>query len=151
MWRVRLGRIPVRKILDGMGIDLHSSLCPLCEEEVESVDHALWSCKRVQELWTVMFKWWAKDISLVLSLQSLISKDQNLWQATVCSFVYLIWSHRNQVIFKRSKRSLVESFIDLQLKCFRWISAKCGPRRLDWCDWLSNPDGLSMGRRRGQV
>ncbi|KAJ9547212.1 LOW QUALITY PROTEIN: hypothetical protein OSB04_019755 [Centaurea solstitialis] len=35
-WRVRNGRIPTRDVLDKMGIDLHSTLCPLCSEVVET-------------------------------------------------------------------------------------------------------------------
>ena len=35
IWKVRLGQIPFREILDGMGIDLDTSLYPQCEDMTE--------------------------------------------------------------------------------------------------------------------
>ena len=54
MWRVRLGRIPCRDNLDRMGIDLNSTLCPRCGDEVETIDHALVTCPEVKRLWSIV-------------------------------------------------------------------------------------------------
>ncbi|GJZ76368.1 reverse transcriptase domain, reverse transcriptase zinc-binding domain protein, partial [Tanacetum coccineum] len=38
IWRLKCGRIPVRSILNHIGIDLHSKLCPCCENAVETIE-----------------------------------------------------------------------------------------------------------------
>ena len=48
IWRVMIDRLPSRSYLDKIGIDLDSSLCPRCESEMESVNHALFSCEKVK-------------------------------------------------------------------------------------------------------
>lgn len=44
IWRARLGRIPSRSVLERMGIDFDSVLCPRCGEMPETVNHALVGC-----------------------------------------------------------------------------------------------------------
>ncbi|XP_071687717.1 uncharacterized protein [Rutidosis leptorrhynchoides] len=51
IWRARKGRIPVRTELDKLGIDFHSVRCPLCDDDIESVEHSLLSCKKVYDVW----------------------------------------------------------------------------------------------------
>ncbi|XP_071738700.1 uncharacterized protein [Rutidosis leptorrhynchoides] len=67
VWRARRNRLPVLSELDKRGIDLHSVLCPLCDDEVETVNHALLSCKKVREIWEKVFMWW----DIVYNQQSL--------------------------------------------------------------------------------
>ncbi|XP_071694404.1 uncharacterized protein [Rutidosis leptorrhynchoides] len=50
IWRARKGRIPVHVELDKRWIDLHSVRCPLCDDDIESVDDSLFSCKKVFEI-----------------------------------------------------------------------------------------------------
>ncbi|XP_071739269.1 uncharacterized protein [Rutidosis leptorrhynchoides] len=47
VWRVRWGRIPVLFELYKRGVDLNSVICSLCDYAVETVSHALFSCKLV--------------------------------------------------------------------------------------------------------
>ncbi|XP_071728610.1 uncharacterized protein [Rutidosis leptorrhynchoides] len=49
-WRVTRRRLPVRIELDKRGIDLHTVRCPLCDEDVESIDHAIVLCKYALEV-----------------------------------------------------------------------------------------------------
>ncbi|XP_071739189.1 uncharacterized protein [Rutidosis leptorrhynchoides] len=44
IWRSRARRIPVRVELDKRGIDLDSVRCPVCDSDVETVDHILLHC-----------------------------------------------------------------------------------------------------------
>ncbi|GJZ59581.1 sodium/calcium exchanger NCL2-like protein [Tanacetum coccineum] len=39
MWRLKCGQIPVRTLIDNIGMDFHSTLCPHCEEAIETIDH----------------------------------------------------------------------------------------------------------------
>ena len=41
LWRAKLGRLPSRSVLDKMRVDLDSTICPRCEREMETIEHAL--------------------------------------------------------------------------------------------------------------
>lgn len=57
VWRLRLGRILVRKVLDRIGMDLDSILCLCCQEVIELVDHCIIWCKLVEIGWGNIFIW----------------------------------------------------------------------------------------------
>ncbi|XP_071700057.1 uncharacterized protein [Rutidosis leptorrhynchoides] len=58
IWRARRGRIPVRIELDKRGIDLHSIRCPMCDEDLESVEHILFSCSFAKDISGKVLNWW---------------------------------------------------------------------------------------------
>ncbi|XP_071688271.1 uncharacterized protein [Rutidosis leptorrhynchoides] len=58
VWRALKKRIPVLMELDKRGIDLHSVRCPLCDDDLETVDHSLIFCKHVIDVWERVYKWW---------------------------------------------------------------------------------------------
>ncbi|XP_071713378.1 uncharacterized protein [Rutidosis leptorrhynchoides] len=58
IWRVLLKRIPVLIELDKCGIDLHSVRCPICVDDVETIDHSLVLCKKAFDIWCRVYKWW---------------------------------------------------------------------------------------------
>ncbi|XP_071718674.1 uncharacterized protein [Rutidosis leptorrhynchoides] len=115
VWRARRDRLPVLLELDKRGIDLHSVLCPLCDDEVETVNHALSSCKKAE-----------------------------IWQAMIWTSVYLIWKNRNNMIFKKSCWSPPVALCDIQVVSFDWIGKRCKRKNIDWLDWLHNPRVLVL-------
>ncbi|XP_071694498.1 uncharacterized protein [Rutidosis leptorrhynchoides] len=52
VWRALKKRLPVRVELDKRGIDLHSVRCPICDDDLESVDHSLINCKFSMDVWS---------------------------------------------------------------------------------------------------
>ncbi|XP_071707979.1 uncharacterized protein [Rutidosis leptorrhynchoides] len=58
VWRANLKRLPVRVELDNRGIDLDSVRCPLCDEDLETIDHAFIFCNQVMDIWNRVFSWW---------------------------------------------------------------------------------------------
>ncbi|XP_071713444.1 uncharacterized protein [Rutidosis leptorrhynchoides] len=58
IWRARRHRILVRVELYKRGIDLSSIRCPICDDELEDVNHALFNCKFSKEIWLRVLKWW---------------------------------------------------------------------------------------------
>ncbi|GJW13151.1 RNA-directed DNA polymerase, eukaryota, reverse transcriptase zinc-binding domain protein [Tanacetum coccineum] len=49
-WRAVRGRLPVRIELDKKGIDLHTILCPNCDEMCETIDHSLVFCNEAMKM-----------------------------------------------------------------------------------------------------
>lgn len=58
IWRLSHYRLPIQKVFDDMGIDLHSTLCPCCNDAVETIDHCFIGCVKVKSLWEKIFAWW---------------------------------------------------------------------------------------------
>ncbi|XP_071741242.1 uncharacterized protein [Rutidosis leptorrhynchoides] len=107
IWRALKKRLPVKIELDKRGIDLHSVRCPLCDDDLETVEHALYTCKEVEEIWIRVFKWWNvspyvySNIANMLggSNSPLMSKvGEQLWQAIRWISAYLIWKNRNNMV-----------------------------------------------------
>ncbi|XP_071740949.1 uncharacterized protein [Rutidosis leptorrhynchoides] len=51
VWRARKGRLPVRIELHKRKIDLHSTRCPVCAGDLETIEHGLLSCHPANDLW----------------------------------------------------------------------------------------------------
>ncbi|XP_071688703.1 uncharacterized protein [Rutidosis leptorrhynchoides] len=90
VWRSRRKHIPTLIELDKRGIDLHSVRCPLCDDGVESIDHALFFCKHAFEVWEKVFKWWGINLFSSASLCEILQGTSNvsmtepglkIWQA----------------------------------------------------------------------
>ncbi|GKA45251.1 RNA-directed DNA polymerase, eukaryota, reverse transcriptase zinc-binding domain protein [Tanacetum coccineum] len=62
LWRLMLNKIPSRVNLDRKGIDVGSVLCPICQDDVEMVNHVFFSCDMAKDLWALMARWWNLDI-----------------------------------------------------------------------------------------
>ncbi|GKA96791.1 RNA-directed DNA polymerase, eukaryota, reverse transcriptase zinc-binding domain protein, partial [Tanacetum coccineum] len=50
-WRIKNRRIPTRVNLDSRGIDLHSTRCPICDDDLEMEDHILVKCDVALNIW----------------------------------------------------------------------------------------------------
>ncbi|GJZ46363.1 RNA-directed DNA polymerase, eukaryota, reverse transcriptase zinc-binding domain protein [Tanacetum coccineum] len=51
IWRLSLNRLPSEVNLNRMGVDIGSILCPICEEDVETINHVFFSCDLAMALW----------------------------------------------------------------------------------------------------
>nr|GEY01593.1 reverse transcriptase domain, reverse transcriptase zinc-binding domain protein [Tanacetum cinerariifolium] len=91
MWRLKHGRLPIRALLDRYEMELDITLCPICNEVVESLDHFV-SCSKVKSVWNKVFDWWSLDNFDGSSLADILNLDGNgifpnslnpVWQAVV--------------------------------------------------------------------
>lgn len=71
-WRLRLNRLPTRVNLDKRGIDLHSTRCPVCDDDQESQTHLFIECKVARELWKGIDKWWKSNLQTCTDVHSLM-------------------------------------------------------------------------------
>ncbi|XP_071715143.1 uncharacterized protein [Rutidosis leptorrhynchoides] len=58
IWRTRKRRLAVLTELDKRGIDLNSTRCPVCDDDVETVDDSLLFCKEAFDIWAKVHDWW---------------------------------------------------------------------------------------------
>lgn len=72
-WRLSLNKIPSRTNLDRQSIEVHSVLCPLCDVDVETVNHLFFTCGVASDLWNLLGSWWDLDFPLYLSISEWIT------------------------------------------------------------------------------
>ncbi|GJU15764.1 RNA-directed DNA polymerase, eukaryota [Tanacetum coccineum] len=56
-WRCRLDRLPTGSNLDSRGIDVPSTLCPICDSHVETIDHIIIACPVALDVWAFVYRW----------------------------------------------------------------------------------------------
>ncbi|XP_071704799.1 uncharacterized protein [Rutidosis leptorrhynchoides] len=148
VWRLLRKRIAVRVELDRRGIDLGTLLCPLCNDVVESVDHAIFSCKSAQDIWNGISKWWNLSLPPGSILDDLIkcstsigveSSKRKIWQAVVWVTCYLIWKNRNLKVFKNDCWAALKVIAEIQVKTYEWIKNRSRKPFLPWQQWLLLP------------
>ncbi|XP_071719380.1 uncharacterized protein [Rutidosis leptorrhynchoides] len=153
IWKARRRRIPVREELDKRGVDLHSVLCPLCDDVIESVDHTLLECKKVIEVWKKVLNWCGfssaplsnlDNLLLGMSGLPLLDSGKHIWQGIIWVACYLIWKNRNHVIFKNKGWTAPCALSEIQVKSFEWIVKRFKGKSIDWHSWFHNPSSFLL-------
>nr|GEV76829.1 RNA-directed DNA polymerase, eukaryota, reverse transcriptase zinc-binding domain protein [Tanacetum cinerariifolium] len=57
-WRVSNKRLPTRSNLDSRRIDLDSTRCRLCDNDIKTEDHVFVYCPIATDTWKVVYTWW---------------------------------------------------------------------------------------------
>ncbi|KAL4558890.1 hypothetical protein LXL04_037094 [Taraxacum kok-saghyz] len=124
IWRLLKGRIPVSEVLDKMGIDLPSTLCPFCKSDIESAQHLFLKCPWSYELWTRLNLWWGyevwtneietiEEIFLKIDYLPIQKKAKKAMFVIASSVLKGIWECRNKLIFKNERMEVeVEPDVD---------------------------------------
>ncbi|XP_071694857.1 uncharacterized protein [Rutidosis leptorrhynchoides] len=140
--------IPVLVELDKSGIDLNSVRCPICDDDVETIDHSLIFCTSAFDIWSKVYKWWGIGPYSNLSIHESFSGKLNIsiselgmkiWQAVEWMCGYLLWKNRNNKVFKNKSWSGPSALNEIQILSFDWISRRIKNVQLDWYTWLVNP------------
>ncbi|XP_071741069.1 uncharacterized protein [Rutidosis leptorrhynchoides] len=147
IWRARLGRIPVRFELDKRGIDLNSVRCPICDDDIETMEHILFSCQVAKDIWAKVLKWWGYN-SAIFGFEDIfngtfgcVAQDhkKNQWQAVSWVVCYILWKNRNAKVFKNKLETVPSLFSEVQVLSYDWISRRCKGHIMDWLQWFSHP------------
>ena len=56
-WKTVLDRVPVKKNLEKRRISLSNNMCPLCQEQLETINHLFITCMVVQRVWDICDRW----------------------------------------------------------------------------------------------
>ncbi|XP_071736869.1 uncharacterized protein [Rutidosis leptorrhynchoides] len=147
VWRARRKRLPILMELDKRGIDLHSVRCPLCDGDIETVDHSLILCKEAFDVWCKVFDWWGRGGIPFVNVEDLFLDSgqtnsytgKSIWQAVIWSCSYLIWKNRNQKVFANKSWNTPMTLNEIQIKSFEWVAKRCKSKSIDWHTWLHNP------------
>ncbi|XP_071728890.1 uncharacterized protein [Rutidosis leptorrhynchoides] len=148
IWRAAKNKLPVRSELDKRGIDLHSTKCPVCDEDIETLHHTLISCKIAREVWDLIRRWWKLD-RLLINNTSDLAKALNpkfinplyasFWQAIVWVTCYFPLKNRNDHVFRNNPLCPSKIVSDIQSKSFEWINCRGKKVRLECLSWFTDP------------
>ncbi|XP_071688914.1 uncharacterized protein [Rutidosis leptorrhynchoides] len=153
IWRAKLNRLPVLSELYKRGIDLDPLLCPFCNNEVETLKHALCDCAIAKDVWSRVSRWWNTNYINFPCLSDRftgsipsngLTSTSKLWQAVEWVTGYCLWVHRNNVIFRKKKSTGPMLLNNIQLKSFEWISKRSRKHSLIWSQWLLNPKSFDL-------
>ncbi|XP_071713042.1 uncharacterized protein [Rutidosis leptorrhynchoides] len=149
VWRITQKRLPVRIELDKRGIDLHTVRCPLCDDDLETVEHSLLFCNNAMEVWNRVYSWWGlgnmNNLSINEILQSKASSasmscfGSKVWQAVEWVAAYFIWKNRNNMVFRGNKWNGAIALNEIQINSFEWISKRARGKNFEWLSWLNDP------------
>ncbi|XP_071700540.1 uncharacterized protein [Rutidosis leptorrhynchoides] len=155
LWRAKQNKLPVRFELDKKGIDLHSTRCSVCDDDIETLHHTLLSCNNSIDIWNGIRTWWnlnqinfsrIQDLELCNNSQLNSTLGKTFWQAVVWITCYHIWLNRNDRVFGRNFLSSTKIISDIQTRSFEWINSRWKKGNLDWLKWTTNPryfDGIA--------
>nr|GEZ49048.1 hypothetical protein [Tanacetum cinerariifolium] len=62
---------------------------------------------------------------------------RDIWKGIVWSVLYIIWTFRNQVVFKGNEPKIPDLFKKVQGRAFEWIAARMKKGHLKWEDYIS--------------
>ncbi|XP_071713962.1 uncharacterized protein [Rutidosis leptorrhynchoides] len=140
VWRANKKRLPVLVELDKRGIDLHSVRYPLCDNDIETVNHSLILCKHAFDVWCKVFDWWGRGGIPFVNVEDMFTDagqtntcvGKSIWQAVIWSTTYLIWKNRNQKVFSNKSWNTPMALNEIQIKSYEWVAKRCKVKSLDW-------------------
>lgn len=151
VWRVTKGSIPVRVQLDRRGVDIPSLLCPMCNDCLESIDHVLVRCRISSMIWERVFKWWGLDEQNIVDVNQVLTlkgrkawkeDSRKRWEGVVWSTLYILWRHRNEVVFGKKKLNVEIMLSELQWRIFLWLKGRDKKVCWNWTIWCMDPVAL---------
>ncbi|GJT96953.1 RNA-directed DNA polymerase, eukaryota, reverse transcriptase zinc-binding domain protein [Tanacetum coccineum] len=128
-----LNKLPTRVNLDRKGIDVDSTLCPICGDDVETIHRLFFTCEMARVLWANLACWWDLDVPFCSSFSDWIcwldsshlsAKGKLFLDGVGGTVLWTIWNYRNRLIFSVDppKKASLWDFIVLQ--SFLWISSR---------------------------
>jgi len=123
-WRVLFDRLPTRVNLESRGVWLSCNIYPLCNKEVESIQHLLSTCEVTQRLWIKCDRWVELTSARVNNivnhfcsfyLVGLSEKANCVWKGMWLAITKAIWTHKNRIIFDGGQVNEIEIFAVAQL------------------------------------
>ncbi|GJS31784.1 RNA-directed DNA polymerase, eukaryota, reverse transcriptase zinc-binding domain protein [Tanacetum coccineum] len=158
VWSALRGRLPVRVELDKKGIDIPNILCLMCDETVDTIDHALVLCNKSMRIWSNFFEWWdygfADSFTTTDMLRheggNLVSSNiKVLWEAVMWITGYFIWRNRNSCVFGKKVKTVGNVVQEIKVRSYEWINTRSSKRHLGWEEWLMCPRLCGASSRTG--
>ncbi|GJS33986.1 retrotransposon protein, putative, ty1-copia subclass [Tanacetum coccineum] len=149
-WTIRNYRLPTRANIDKRGIDIHSILCPFCEEQIKDEDHIFALCPFSRNIWDLIRKWWGLDVIPLDTTLNVLEMDDDgdlnfgekisyLFDVVYLCAKWWIWRARNLLVFQAVKVNMINIIDDIITTSYLWIKNRAKCCSISWVDWCCNP------------
>ena len=107
-WRAEGHQIPTKIELHKRNVSVGSTICPLCEDGSESVEHLFTGCSIALEVWCRITKWCGipngfffdvRDLLEIGKLTSGSKKKRKVINGIVIATIWCVWLARNNKVF----------------------------------------------------
>ncbi|GJR46464.1 RNA-directed DNA polymerase, eukaryota [Tanacetum coccineum] len=146
-WKLHLDRLPTRSNLLKRGIQVQSSLCPICNVLQEDTSHLFFSCDVALDISRLICQWWNVSWSPVDSYSGWLewfnsirlgSKLKGILEGVFYVSWWCLWNFRNQLLFASKKPRKETLFDDVVSRSFIWSNSRCN-LKFTWDCWLQHP------------
>ncbi|GJX54394.1 RNA-directed DNA polymerase, eukaryota [Tanacetum coccineum] len=133
-WKLHLDRLPTRSNLLKRGIQVQSSLCPICNVLQEDTSHLFFSCDVALAISRLICRWWNVSWSPVDSYSGWLkwfnsirlgSKLKGILEDVFYVSWWCLWNFRNQLLFASKKPRKETLFDDVVSRSFIWSNSRC--------------------------
>ncbi|GKB67695.1 RNA-directed DNA polymerase, eukaryota [Tanacetum coccineum] len=151
-WKLHLDRLPTRVNLVRRGVQVSSTLCPICDEEQEDNSHLFFLCDVARDVSRLICRWWNVSWSPVGSYMDWLawfnsirlgSNVKGLLEGVFTLLGGSLWSFRNQLLFTNKNPQRNVLFDDIVMRSFTWSQAR-SKFSFSWCSWLQHPYLISL-------
>ncbi|GJY13076.1 RNA-directed DNA polymerase, eukaryota [Tanacetum coccineum] len=132
-WKLHLDRLPTRSNLLKRGIQVQSSLCPICNVLQEDTSHLFFSCDVALAISRLICRWWNVSWSPVDSYSGWLewfnsirlgSKLKGILEGVFYVSWWCLWNFRNQLLFASKKPRKETLFDDVVSRSFIWSNSR---------------------------
>ncbi|EOY00278.1 Uncharacterized protein TCM_010121 [Theobroma cacao] len=139
VWQLMHGKVAVKgELIKREIINAAETLCPLCNDSIETVDHLFVGCINVKSLWYAWCKEWGfawvmparfKELMTMWNAIYVKAGSDKIWRMAVFAITWTIWIGRNEVIFHNKvwDKELIWELI--KLKVAMWANARWNEKK----------------------
>nr|GEU38675.1 RNA-directed DNA polymerase, eukaryota, reverse transcriptase zinc-binding domain protein [Tanacetum cinerariifolium] len=147
VWKLYLDRIPTRSNLVRRGVQVSSTLCPVCNVSVEGSSHLFSSCDVATSISRLICRWWNLPWTPFGSYSEWLewfkyirlgSKCKGILEGVFYVSCWCLWKFRNQLLFVTQKPRKDVLFDDIVSRSFTW-SLYRSKHIFSWDSWLQHP------------
>ncbi|KAJ0479839.1 putative RNA-directed DNA polymerase [Helianthus annuus] len=147
-WRGNLDRLPSRVNLRRRNVDIPSTVCPLCEETEESVEHLFTACSIALRVWAAFSDWCKipplflfefKDILDIHKFIKCSKKEEKIIYGLALITSWCIWKERNEVVFNQKRCNPLDIIGELKSRSFAWVKNRSSCKDIRWKEWCKYP------------
>ncbi|GJR35289.1 RNA-directed DNA polymerase, eukaryota, reverse transcriptase zinc-binding domain protein [Tanacetum coccineum] len=151
-WKVRFDFLLTRLNLSRRGIEIQSLCCPICFKEVDSTSHIFFTCPLVRDVYCKIVSWWELTYSEFVSYEDwsawmlslrISSNDKVMLEGIFYVTWWLVWNHRNKLLFDTKSPSKAIIFDELVSRSFYWCRYRC-KASFSWLEWMKSLNRISL-------
>ncbi|GJU01514.1 reverse transcriptase domain, reverse transcriptase zinc-binding domain protein [Tanacetum coccineum] len=147
VWRLLLDRLLTRHNLDVRGIDLDSTRCLVCDDNIETTQHLFVECKVAVEIWKMVSIWWdigdsPKDLQSLITWSDsvkLTSLEKTCFDVAIQTTTWISRRYRNRICFDEKPPSKDSLGAEIKVLSHTWIINRNRNANLIWLDWIYDP------------